>query len=909
MDAPGVLSRFLDRLDAYGDRTALMHFRSEDVETLSYQRLTQRIDRQAAGILKQGLEPGESVALFAAGGIAWIEACLALVRAGAVPVPLDTQIEDEGLQRILEDCEAHWIFSDRRSARRLEAIDHGCRVVLLDGDWEDWAVEPAESFPAPEPEDRALLFYTSGTTGPPKGVPLTHRQLAYQIDVLGEADLVREDDRLLLPLPPHHVYPLVVGILAPLALGLTIILPSSLTGPQLLRALEEGEATALIGVPRIYEALIGGVEQRIEARGTGLGSALRLAIAACVWARRQLRLDWGGVLLRPLRERIGPRLRVLVSGGSALAPDLAWRLRGLGFEVASGYGLTETAPLVTINPPDTRRLESVGKAVRDTEIRIDRSAHPERPAEGEAEDEAESEEEAQHNTGEKAGEEGEILVRGPGVFDGYLHLEDETRDAFTEDGWFRTGDLGWLDPDGYLFVSGRKSTLIVSSSGEKIRTEEVEKHVAQHVSIEEIGVLWDEDALAAVVVPAREALRDEERETEDTIREALGSQGASMPSHQRISRFVVSRAPLERTRLGKIRRHRLRERYAKLREGEGEPARERPMSIEEMSPEDQQLVEDPRAREAWDLLEQRFADRGLTPDSDMKLDLGLDSLGWLDLGFELASRTGVELEEERMSRIGTVRELLEEIVEASPGEGEAMKTPVEEPDRVLDDTQKRWLAPLPAAAFWLARMLSSLNRGLMRWLFRLEVRGVAHLPRAGPVLIAPNHTSYLDPFALAAAMPESIRERVFWGGWTGIAFKNRIYRGLSRLARTFPVDPDRAARTSLAFGAAVLERRGHLVWFPEGQRSRSGSLLDLRPGIGRLLETWDDVTVVPVQIEGTHAAWPVGQRFPRRARVRVTFGAAQKPDRLAERGDGDTDADRITRGLHAAMRELGEEGD
>jgi len=909
------LADFIDELASGGERAAILSLGAEDPEEISATLLSERVAGSAAGLIEKGIERGESVAFFAGGGIDWIAACLATVRAGAVPVPLDLQLEDRDLERILSDCAARWIVTDRRNAERVQRVAPDCRLVLLDGAAESadgerfssWQGDPASGLPDLDPDDRALLFYTSGTTGPPKGVPLAHRHLAYQIEMLREAELVRPDDRLLLALPPHHVYPLVVGIFAPLALGIPLVLPRSLTGPQMVRALEEGSATVLLGVPRIYSALLQGMEQRMASRGRLAGRALTSVLHACAAAWRHLSWNPGRWLLRPVRERLGPRLRLLVSGGSAFSPDLAWTLEGAGWQVASGYGLTETAPLLTINPPGSRRPETVGRPVPGVEIRIEEVEETEeREVEQREDGDPGGREKETRSDGEsdRAKAEGEILVRGPGVFEGYLNLEQETRESFTEDGWFRTGDLGWLDDEGFLTVSGRKSTLILSSSGEKIRTEEVERAYGGHPWIDEIGVLWDGEKLVAVIVPARSAIEGEEQSSESAIRRAVDEQGGTLPSHQRIAHFVLSRSPLERTRLGKIRRHRLRDRYEALCEGEPESERSGPIAIDEMSAPDRQLLSQPDVRTVWKLLAQRYPDRPLDPDSHMELDLGIDSLGWLDLGLEIADRTGIELPEERLLAIESARDLLQAVAEGGSAAEEETKDPLAAPDSVLSEGEMRWLAPLSSAASAPARKVSQANRMLVRGLFRLEVSGVERVPETGPVVIAPNHASYLDPFVVAAALPESIRERSFWGGWTGVAFKNRFFRLVSRLGRVFPVDPDRAVRSSLAFAAITLERGGHLVWFPEGRRSPDGELGDLRPGVGRLLEAHDDVAVVPVAIEGTYEAWPVHRRLPRPGRVRIRFGAPREPGELCEEGKGESRSERITEGLRDSILEL-----
>src|SRR5439155_3268516 len=227
----------------------------------------------------------------------------------------------------------------------------------------------------------------------------------------------------------HHVYPFVIGMLAALTFGLPIILPHSLTGPQMIRALHEGQATVMLGVPRLYRALRAAVAARSQAGGRLAAMLFRAGAALCTWLRRRLGLRLGKLLLRPLHRQFGPRLRVLVSGGAALDPDLAWGLEGLGWQVASGYGLTETAPILTLDPPGQARIGSVGRPLPGVDIRIAPSSRSDEPKPPEA------------GRGGRPHEEGEILARGPKIFAGYWNLPEKTREAFTEDGWFRTGDL------------------------------------------------------------------------------------------------------------------------------------------------------------------------------------------------------------------------------------------------------------------------------------------------------------------------------------------------------------------------------------------------------------------------------------------------------------------------------------
>jgi long-chain acyl-CoA synthetase len=619
----------------------------------------------------------------------------------------------------------------------------------------------------------------------------------------------------------------------------------------------------IIGVPRLYDALYSGIEARVGSGGRLADILFRCCLDLCVGLRRLTGLDAGRLALRLLRKRFGPRLRVLASGGAALDPDLATKLEGLGWRVAVGYGLTETAPLLTLNPPDGNKLGSVGRSVPGVEIGIETSAVAEVAA----------------RTG-TARREGEILARGPNVFSGYRNRPEETSKAF-DSGWFRTGDLGYFDDDGYLYVTGRASTLIVTPGGKNIQPEAVEATYLQNPLIREIGVLQKDGRLVAVIVPETGEI-NRGADIPHAIREAVEEGSKRLPSYQRISDYAISREPLEFTRLGKLRRHVLEERYDRARRGKEGPdvADVGPVAPEEMSGEDRALLEDTAATGVWKMLAERYRNRRLAPETSMQLDLDIDSLGWVNLTLEVGEKTGVELDEEAIQNIDTVRDLLREVA-AGSGRTTRRFSPLEMPEVVLDGRQRRWLRPLGPVRSALARSMFFLNRILMGGAFRLRVEGPENLPDEGPFIIAPNHVSYLDAFAVAAALDYSVLRRTYWAGWTGAAFGNPLTRLISRLAQVVPIDLGRTGLSSLAFGAAVLRRGQNLVWFAEGERSPTGSLQPFKPGVGMLLSYYP-VPVVPVFIRGTYEAMPRGRFLLRLEQVTVAFGEPIDPTSFHE---------------------------
>jgi long-chain acyl-CoA synthetase len=877
--AASLLCRKIDELHRVERDPAVLLIDADAHESWGHAELGQAITGLARALVTRGVRRAEPIAIIGAERPPWIIAALAAIRSGAAAMPVDAQLPDATLAHVLADSETRFAFVSSRHSERIRLLSPHTTQLLIDVEaddargWRQLLGDADADLPALDDRDRAALFYTSGTTGPPKGVPLDHGNLAFQIDAIAATNILEGIERVALAIPLHHVYPFVLGLLTPLLLGHTVVLPGALTGPRILDAVVRGEATAMVGVPRVYESLVAGVHARVKESGAPAARTFAALLSLCIALHRHLGLHAGRTLFRRLRNRVAPRLRLLACGGAALDPAIARTLVGLGWDLAIGYGLTETSPLLTANLPGGRRLSTAGRPLRGVQIRIDAPA----------------------------GRPGEILARGAGVFAGYLNLPEKTRAALDAEGWFHTGDEGWIDRHGELVVIGRASDVIVTSSGENVQPEAVESAYEAHPFIREFALLESGGQLVGLVVPDVAAIRRADRpDLAGATRDAVQEIGRRLPSYQRVTDCALTREALPRTRLGKLRRHLLAAHLERARAsapnavvGAGQP-----MRIADMQESDRALFEAEPARVVWDWACRRFPGRALTPDTQFRLDLGVDSLGWLDLAVEIQHQTTVELTETSLANIESIRDLLREVAQARR-EGVARAAEWDQPERVLDAAQQRWLAPRTTFAKLIAAPLFALLALVLRLAFRLRVVGLDRLPRV-PLVFAPNHLSALDPFLLAVALGFRRLDRVYWAGWTGIAFATPLRRALSRLACVLPIDPERNPVTSLAFGAAVLARGDGLVWFPEGARSLDGSLKPFRPGIGRLLHRFP-ATVVPVSIAGSFEALPPKRRLPRFVPVTVTFGEPVPSRQLVS---APADAESLARALHDRVAAL-----
>ncbi|TVM32822.1 AMP-binding protein [Oceanidesulfovibrio marinus] len=906
------MQELVQAMPHYGETEAILAFGEDDSTSVSYNEFAARVDALSRGLRAAGAVEGTHVALLAPTRWETLAAVLAVMSCGATAMPVDMQFGEMQLIHVLSDAKPIMAVCVEESAAHLASLEleNQPRILRLDvpEDHPDsffaLADENAPEPPHIQPEDTAALFYTSGTTGPPKGVPLTHANLAFQMNAVAHTGLIGPGDRLLLPLPLHHVYPFVIGIFAPFSLGLTTVLPGAFTGPQLVRAMSEGGVTVVIGVPRLYAALISGVEARVRERGIIAKAMFDKLLALSIWTREKTGVYLGKVLFKSLHERFGKNVRITASGGSALDPQLAKTMEGLGWRVAIGYGLTETSPILAINRPGAGRLDTVGQAIPGVTLRIV-------PMGAQEDDEEQS--------GKNTDAQGEVHASGPGVFHGYRDLPEKTEEALytDEDGtlWFRTGDLGSIEDDGFLKLFGRASTLIVTQGGENVQPEPIESALDEHPAIAESGVLEHDGKLAAVLVPEEKEVRAMRSDPMEVMREAVTVVSRSLPSYMRPTELALSREPIPRTRLGKIRRHLLVELFERARAGEAdkEPESQQPMAYEKMTLEDQALLDDPAARKVWNHLAEKHPRAGLKPDTHLQIELGVDSLEWLTLTLEIRSLTGIELSEEDSARVETVRDLLTVVKEGEVNGGAVMgaaparrENPVTNPDAYLTDEDKQYLEPIKPWQRWIARFMFHFVGSLFKIFFRLEVRGLENLKTCGQCVVTPNHVSYLDPFAVISAMNFRTFLRFQFAAWTGAAFANRFNSFFARLARAVPIDPDRGVATSLALGSAVLAEGSSMVWFPEGVRSRTGQMREFRPGLGLLLKQ-HGVAMIPTYVDGTREAMPVGRFLPKRAKITVVFGApVSTAELLANAPNGSTPIqERIMSGLRDRVAALG----
>jgi long-chain acyl-CoA synthetase len=829
------------RAEENPEHAAFVVYGTPSRTVVSYAAFVERIARAASFLAARGLAPGDRCALIGGNHPDWCAAWYAIVGLGAVAVPLDPQLSPAAAGALLGDAGARFAVVDARAEamsadwKQLEGVFglHDRSNGLFSAEGGD-ASAPRELVGGGD--DLAALLYTSGTTTEPKGVMLTHANLIASVNGTVEAIDARRADVILSVLPFNHILAQIGGMLAPLAIGATVTLLPEIDPSRITAALRDGGITIFFCVPQFYHMLL----RRVRAQVDASRSLRRLFPGMLRWNRRarSIGLNAGKVLFRRIHAALGPQMRVLLSGGAPLDPEVARTFHALGIDLLQVYGLTETAGAVAIGRPGETVIGTVGRAIPGIEIRID-------VVDGKGSAEA----------------PGEIFIRGPVVMPGYYKRPDE---APAKDGWFHTGDLGYLTEKDFLYVLGRNGDTLVLPSGKKVQPDEIETHFARSPLVTEVGVtVADGDAgsdpqLHVVVVPDLEAIRAAGTgNVEQVIHEEIARLAASLPSYKRVAGITITREPLPRTTTRKLKRAALQA-WVKASH-----AAERVALQPVWHAAARAWVDNPAHAPALEMIATRVSRprAEIHPDLHLELDLGLDSLARLALLSDLEVPAAGEV----LASVHSVRELVEAVA-AQRAAGDATAAPYRPPSRSL---------ALTALTFSLLRGV----RVLARVLLRLRVDGAEHLRPSGAALICPNHQSYLDVFLILAILPWPVFRR------TCMVAKPRVVGGillpLWRRIGVVPIDASHNLPGAIEESVALLRNGAVLLAFPEGTRSWDGALGPFRHGAA-VIALRTRAPMIPTAIDGTHRVMPRGRGLRGLHRVTIRVGAPIPNDQPAD---------------------------
>jgi long-chain acyl-CoA synthetase len=482
---------------------------------------------------------------------------------------------------------------------------------------------------------------------------------------------------------------------------------------------------------------------------------------------------------------------------------------------------------------------------------------------------------------------GEIAIRGPNVMRGYYQLPEVTAEAML-DGWFLSGDLGYLTPDRYIVITGRAKEVIVLSSGKNIYPEEIEEQYLKSAYIKEICLVPQTsdrsgaavEGLLALVLPELDVFRAKGlTNIAETIRWDMENVGRDLPAYKRPTGLRIVKEGFPRTRLGKIQRHLVLQRLR------GETAEdERPVRAGIPAEAEVAAQEDEVGRKVVAYLRETTKKPAVRLDDNLELDLGLDSLARVEMLVALETLLGVKIPE-TAAELFTVREVIENLRALRTGEGGAERR--RGWSEILAETPAEVAALVQASSGRSATLITGFSRGVciavLRGIYGLQVEGLENVPSTGPFILVANHASYFDAFILATALPYPVAQQVFYLGFETF-FRNRILAWWARGVRVIPVDMDSYLVRALQASARILRDAKALCLFPEGERSADGRVRPFRKGTGILVRELR-IPVLPARITGAYEAWPRGRTWPRWHPIRVRFGPVVAPAELLE-GDG-----------------------
>jgi len=844
-----ILARIQEAASRYPDKIAVQMKAGDQHQQYTYRVLIQSVASVARSLSANGINQGDRVGLLSENRPEWMIAYLAVVSVGAVIVPMDAQLTAKEVEVLLANSEAKGVFVS--AACRQKLPPHASLVIISfdPGDGMPFStmltVHPDAALPpAPSANDLAALLYTSGTTGEPKGVMLSQGNLASNLASIIKLNIIKHEDNLLCLLPLHHTYPAMACMLLPLALGGTVTILNSLKGPDILSCMQETGVTAMVGVPQLFTALRNAIFDGIRKKPAPVRAMVRFLLAFNSLLRETTGLNIGRLLFGTVHTKFGPKFRLFASGGARLDPDVYRDMTNLGFTVIEGYGLTETSPASTFNPLSKQKAGSIGIPIPDVEVRI---VNPD-----------------EHGMGE-------IAIRGPNVMLGYYKKPQESAEVL-RDGWFFTGDLGYRDKDGYFFITGRSKEMIVLATGKKIFPEELEKFYKQIPSIKEICLLQGERGIEAAVVPDFDYLKKMNlSNSRETIALEIEDLSKDLPPYKRITGLKIFKDPFPATRLGKLKRKQVLELYLKS----GEPIGEQAAGI------DSDLLATSVAKKLLDCLRPFSAKKAILADDNLELDLGLDSLARVELVVSIEQSFGISLPESFGSEVFTVKEAVLKITEllaAGPVQAGGnvrlswAEILAQDPAQETLDTIRLQSGPVLGTVRSLLKVLFTL---VMKVYGRLSVTGIENLPDKGPYIIAPNHVSLADAPFVGAAISGDIADQLYSLGASDI-FEGPVRTPIAWFLHVIPVDMETRLYNALQLSAYVLRRGKILLVFPEGSRSRDGSIKEFKKGVGIIARELN-VPIVPVAMRGTYEMLPSGRFFPRPARISVSFGKPLHP--------------------------------
>ncbi|GBR77523.1 long-chain-fatty-acid--CoA ligase [Candidatus Termititenax dinenymphae] len=774
----------------------------------SYRQVWNMVKNRALFLKKQGIKTGDSVAILSGNGWEWCATHMAITVLGAVALHLDPNLNAAMWQIMLDRVQPKALFISNDFANE----NLRCAKTLdIHADWNDKdAVLPPPSVTF---DDIAALIFTSGTTGDPKIVQLTHGNLYFTskglIDGWMAKGIIDGTENFLAILPLHHSYGLIANFVGPIVLGSTIFFQPSLKGPDIMKSLAANPIHVFCGVPQLWELFFDGIVSKVKAQSK-ITYCLFMSVlnTAGVWRKIPGLRKILAKVFEPVHQVIGKEMKVFISGGASLKPTYFKYYTNMGFTIIEGYGLTETTGPALLSVPGQSQRGSVGGPIEGNEVVL-RNAN--------------------------ADKIGEVWMRGVSVMPGYYNNPAANAQVFDKDGWFNTGDLGFIDELGELHITGRFKNLIILDSGKNVYPEELEAYYQDSPLIEEISVFGYKikgiETVYAAIVP-----REKSKDSYQQIKNELDRMNKGLPSYKTIAAFAISFTPLPRNSTKKLV---VREIIKELEQGKYQRESGKGPALRP-----QYKPEAARQKEVLKVLADKLNRKTFYQDQSL-LDLEIDSLRLLDLAAHLELNLNIAIDLDKFSNLQNFKEIVEYVAACDEAQRPTDNLLAGEITRKLKPNRNRWVDFLVGLAAAISRK---------KW--SLEVQN-AEFYYEDNCIYAANHQSYLDIMWLLATLPKSLREKTYMLGKKELAFLPWLF---GRLPIIF-VERQGQALSSLKAGADILRQGGSLIVFPEGTRTLDGNLGEFKIGAALLAHKLGK-KIVPITVKGAYEIYPRQRRLP-----------------------------------------------
>jgi long-chain acyl-CoA synthetase len=864
----------IDSAESHLDKTAMQIVGEETEGKYTFCEVLNAVRSIAYRLEKEGIAFGDRVALIGENHPRWAIAYLGMLYRGVICVPIDPHAEIETLTNFLENSEAKLAFIGKDFIKHFHQVEERLgrqipAVVLQDIEsnngfqtFQDWSTttRPGDFDARPLPatlEDTAVLMYTSGTTGTPKGVPLTHGNIYYETKGCQEAMNLSDKEVVLSVLPLFHVFAQVVNLWVIASVGAKVWYVKELAPAELEKAFKTKEITLLTGVPRLWYLFHKKIFDGVAAQPKAVQILFNNLLKTNVFLRDNFNVNMGKKFFGKVHDGFGGKLDITISAGSRFDEKIARDYHALGFTLIQGYGLTETTGAIACTRFEDSAVGTVGKAINYAEIKLGESN----------EDGA-----------------GEVLIRGKQVFGGYYKNPEATKDAFTEDGWFRSGDLGKFDAAGHLSIVGRSKDVIVLPNGKNIHPEDIETHYSKTSLVGEISVLGIKDKtsnmtgaekLVAVVVPDFEFLKKNNiANSREAIRHELDDLGRSLPEYQRVRDYIIRAEPLPRTATRKVKRFQLQKEIEQNGTGDGEANLAKQWKSTD---EDTALLNSSVGRTLVKYIKQNSDNPdAIHPEMNLEIDLGLDSLSRAEVFAGLEQAFNIEFDSDEAGQTFSVGDLIKlvekqtgsanaEIVQTDFNWGKIIREADDSAPEIQHVLRKRVVFP------WLVFVVFRAIRLLSKIFLKLEVSGAEQLDKLRrPYLVCPNHQSFIDPIIVTSNYSAETVRHTFAVGATEF-FQSSFMRFVARMMNTVAIDQDTQLLKAMKASATGLKHGKVLNIFPEGERAFDGKLHEFKKGAA-ILATELDVPIVPVALDGLYKVWGRSSGKINFSKVKVRFG-------------------------------------